>query len=340
MSDDLTGDDAVPLGTAVIGRIVRSYNAAGFLPIFLTVLVVVLATFLPHFLAVQNLLNVLRSSSYLVIIAVGQMLVLIVGGFDLSQGAVVALTSVSTALVMAGLKGTLDPSLVILIGVLVGLGCGAIVGLVNGLCVAFLRISPFMVTLGTLSIATGVALLLTSGIPIYGMPTQFVEGFGRGLWFSLPSAFYLAAGIVAVIWVVQNHMPMGRYILAIGGNLQAALVSGVPVKTYLILSYVLCSVFASVSGLALTAQLGSGQAVINAALTLESIAAGVIAGVSIKGGVGRVEMVALGAILLLTLTDALDLLKIDPRIQAIFIGFIVVLAVALDELSQRRAARV
>ena len=340
MSDDLTGDDVLPLGTTVAGRIVRFYNAVGFLPIFLTGLVVVLAIFLPHFLAVQNLLNVLRSSSYLVIIAVGQMLVLIVGGFDLSQGAVVALTSVSAALVMAGLKGTLDPSLVILIGVLVGLGCGAVVGLVNGLCVAFLKISPFMVTLGTLSIATGFALLLTSGIPIYGMPTQFVDGFGRGLWLSLPSAFYLAGGIVAVIWVVQNHTPMGRYILAIGGNMQAALVSGVPVKTYLILSYVTCSVLASVSGLALTAQLGSGQAVINAALTLESITAAVIAGVSIKGGVGRVEMVALGAILLLTLTDAMDLLKIDPRIQAIFIGFIVVLAVALDELSQRRSARV
>jgi ribose/xylose/arabinose/galactoside ABC-type transport system permease subunit len=325
---------------SIVERIAHTYNRAGFLPILLPVLVVVLAIFLPHFLAVQNLLNVLRSSSYLVIIAVGQMLVLIVGGFDLSQGAVVALTSVSTALVMAGLSGTLDPNLVILIGVLVGLGCGAIVGLVNGLCVAFLRISPFMVTLGTLSIATGVALLLTSGIPIYGMPVQFVDGFGRGLLFSLPAAVYVAAGIVAVMWVVQNHTPMGRYILAIGGNMQAALVSGVPVKTYLILSYVICSVLASVSGLALTAQLGSGQAVINSALTLESIAAAVISGVNIKGGVGRVEMVALGAIFLLTLTDAMDLLKIDPRIQAIFIGFIVVLAVALDELSQRRAARV
>ena len=111
-----------------------------------------------------------------------------------------------------------------------------------------------------------------------------------------------------------------------------------PAKTYLILSYVICSMLASVSGLALTAQIGSGQAVINAQLTLESIAAAVIAGVSIKGGVGRVEMVALGAILLLTLTDAMDLLRIDPRIQAILLGIIVVLAVALYELSQRRAA--
>ena len=284
----------------------------------------------------QNLLNVLRSSSYLVIIAAGQMLVLIVGGFDLSQGAVVALTSVASALVMVAFKDTFasEPGLIILVGVLAGLGCGAIVGLVNGACVAFLRISPFMVTLGTMSIATGFALLLTSGIPVYGMPKSYVEGFGRGLWLDLPTAFYLAAAVVAAIWVMQNYTRMGRYILAIGGNMQAAIVSGVPAKTYLILSYVICSVLASVSGLAFTAQLGSGQAVINAQLTLESIAAAVIAGVSIKGGVGRVEMVALGAILLLTLTDAMDLLRIDPRIQAIFLGIIVVLAVALDELSQ------
>ena len=309
----------------------------------LLIILILLSTLAPgRFLTSENLLNVLRSSSYLVIIAAGQMLVLIVGGFDLSQGAVVALTSVVSALIMVEFKDTFanEPGLIILLGVLAGLGCGVIVGLVNGLCVAFLRISPFMVTLGTMSIATGVALLLTSGIPVYGMPKGYVEGFGRGLLLDLPTAFYLATAVVAVMWVMQNYTRMGRYILAIGGNKQAALVSGVPVKTYLILSYVICSVLASVSGLAFTAQLGSGQAVINAQLTLESIAAAVIAGVSIKGGVGRVEMVALGALLLLTLTNAMDLLRIDPRIQAIFLGIIVVLAVALDELSQRRAALV
>lgn len=330
------------LPTSPFERISQFYNAAGFLPVLLTVLVIAFAIFIPNFLAVQNILNVLRSSSYLVIVATGQMLVLIVGGFDLSQSAVVALTSVSSALVMAGLKGTLvdEPGLITVVGILAGLACGAMVGLVNGVCVAFLRISPFMVTLGTMSIATGVALLLTSGIPVYGMPKSYVDGFGRGLWLQLPIPFYLAAAIVAVMWLMQNYTRMGRYIFAIGGNIQAAIISGVPAKTYLILAYVMCSMLASISGLALTAQIGSGQAVINPQLTLESIAAAVIAGVSIKGGVGRVEMVALGAILLLTLTDAMDLLKIDPRIQAIFLGIIVVLAVALDEFSKRRAALV
>ena len=127
--------------------------------------------------------------------------------------------------------------------------------------------------------ATGWALLLTNGIPVYGMPTGYVDGFGRGLWLDLPTAVYLAIAIVALVWVVQNFTRTGRYIYAVGGNLQAAIVSGVRAKTTLILAYALCSILASISGLALTAQIGSGQAVISSQLTLESIAAAVIAGV-------------------------------------------------------------
>src|SRR5260221_632596 len=213
-----------------LDKFYRLYGAIGFLPIMLLGLIVLFAIFVPHFLILPNVLNVLRSSSYLVILAVGQMLVLMVGGFDLSVG--------------------------------------------------------------------------------------------------------------AVVFVLQNFTRMGRYIVAIGGNLQAAIVSGVPTRFYLVATYVLCSVFASISGLALTAQIGSGQAAINSQLTLESIAAAVIAGVSLKGGVGKVEMVALGALFLLILTNAMDLLKIDPRIQTIFLGIIVVGAVAVEELTKRKVPRV
>jgi ribose transport system permease protein len=323
---------------SAVGGVYRAYETVGFLPTMLVAFIILLAIFVPHFLALQNVFNVLRSSSYLVILAAGQMLVLIVGGFDLSVGAVVALTSVASAMVMAGLGPALphEPGIVIALGVAAGIGCGLAVGLVNGLCVAFLRISPFMVTLGTMSIATGVALLLTNGIPVYGMPKAYVDDFGRGLWLELPTAVYLAIIVVALVWVMQNFTRMGRYIYAIGGNLQAAIVSGVRAKTYMILAYALSAMLASVSGLALTAQIGSGQAVINAQLTLESIAAAVIAGVSLKGGVGKVELVALAAVFLLILTDAMDLLRIDPLIQTIFLGVIVVLAVAVDELIKRK----
>ncbi len=319
-------------------RLYRAYEKVGFLPIALIILLAALALFVPRFLTLQNVFNVLRSSSYLVILSAGQMLVLIVGGFDLSVGAVVALASVASALAMVWANGVFpnQTAIIVALGLIAGLGSGLAVGLVNGLCVAFLRVSAFIVTLGTMSIATGFALLLTNGIPVYGMPKPYVDGFGRGLWLELPTAVYLAAAVAALVWFMQNFTRMGRYLYAIGGNLQAATVSGIRTKTYLILAYAVCSILAAVSGLALTAQIGSGQAVINSQLTLESIAAAVIAGVSLKGGVGRVEMVTLAAFFLLILTDAMDLLKVDPRVQTIFLGGIVVLAVALDELAKRR----
>jgi ribose transport system permease protein len=321
-------------------RLLRVYDRVGFLPIILVALVVVLALLVPRFLSLQNVFNVLRSSSYLVIISAGQMIVLIVGGFDLSVGAVVPLASVVSALTMVWASGVApgQTALVVLLGVLAGLLSGLAVGLVNGLSVAFLRVSPFIVTLGSMSIATGVALLLTNGIPVYGMPKVYVDGFGRGLWLELPTAVYLAALVVALVWFMQNFTKMGRYLYAIGGNLHAATVSGVRTKTYLVLAYAACSILAAVSGLALTAQIGSGQAVISAQLTLESIAAAVIAGVSLKGGIGRVEMVTLAAFFLLILTDAMDLLRIDPRIQTIFLGLIVVFAVAAEEIAKRRTS--
>jgi ribose/xylose/arabinose/galactoside ABC-type transport system permease subunit len=319
-------------------RLHRAYVTFGFLPTVLVILVVVLALFVPRFLTLQNIVNVLRSSSYLVILSAGQMIVLIVGGFDLSVGAVIPLASVVSALAMVWAKDAApdQTGIIVLVGVFSGIASGLAVGLVNGVSVAFLKVSPFIVTLGSMSIATGVALLLTNGIPVYGMPQSYVDGFGRGLWLQLPTTVYLAALVVALVWFIQNFTRMGRYFYAIGGNLQAAIVSGVRTKIYLILAYALCSTLAAVSGLALTAQIGSGQAVISAQLTLESIAAAVIAGVSLKGGVGKVEMVTLAAFFLLILTDAMDLLKIDPRIQTIFLGCIVVLAGALDEMAKRR----
>ena len=323
---------------AVSQRALRGYARVGFLPTVLIVLVVAMALFVPRFLSVQNVFNMLRSSSYLVILSAGQMLVLIVGGFDLSVGAVVPLASVVSAMTMVWAGGAVpgQTGLIIALGVLAGLGSGLLVGLLNGLCVAFLKVSAFIVTLGSMSIATGMALLLTNGIPVYGMPKAFVSGFGRGLWFQLPTAVYLAALVVAAVWFIQNFTKMGRYLYAIGGNLHAATVSGVRTKTYLVLAYAVCSILAAVTGLALTAEIGSGQAVINGQLTLESIAAAVIAGVSLKGGVGRVEMVTLAALFLLILTNAMDLLRIDPRIQTIFLGLIVVLAVAIEEMGKRR----
>ncbi len=323
------------------GRSLDTFLNVGLLPVLLIVLVAVIALIEPRFLRPSNIFNVLRNASFLAIVSAGQMLVLIVGGFDLSVGAVVALTSIVTATAMAALMQVMPEAvtLVIFLGVGAGILAGAGVGLVNGLCVAFLRVSPFMVTLGMLSIASGIALYYTTGIPVYGMPREFTKEFGRAFILGLPAAIFIALALIAAVYFVQRRTKLGRYIYAIGGNMQAARVSGVPVNFYLISAYVLCSALAAVTGVLLTARIGSGQATMGSTLMLESIAAAVIGGVSLRGGIGRVEMVALSALFLSVISNGMNLVRIDSKIQTLVLGVVLILAVAFEQWNERRRNR-
>ena len=338
MASGLEGLDHPLAGSGRWRRVLFSF---GFLPILTLLLVVGIALYEPRFLNRLNIFNLLRNSAFLMIAASGQMLVLIVGGFDLSIGAVAALASVATALSMAALMQAIpdQAALVIMGGVAVGLGCGAVTGLINGLCVAYLRVSPFMVTLGTLSVASGVALYLTTGIPVYGMPDAFTRDFGRAQLLNLPMSFWIALAFVALVWTAQHETKLGRYLYAIGGNLQATRVSGVPVTFYLVTAYVLCSILAAMTGVLLTARVGSGQATIGTTLMLESIAAAVIGGTSLRGGVGRVEMVALAALFLSIVNNGLNLARVDSKLQPVVIGIVLIASVALETWSQRRRPR-
>jgi ribose transport system permease protein len=193
-----------------------------------------------------------------------------------------------------------------------------------------------MATLGTMSIAKGLALLLTNGIPIYGMPPSYVAGLRRAIVLELPIALYVAVVVVGVLGCLLNLTRIGRYIYASGGNLQAAVNSGINARGMLLLAHVLSSLLGSVTGLLLTAEIGSGQASTGESLMLESLAAAVLGGVSLRGGIGRVEMVALGAIFLLTLTNAMDLMRIDTRVQSIVLGCVLAVAVSVEVLGRRR----
>ncbi|MBR1150347.1 ABC transporter permease [Bradyrhizobium sp. JYMT SZCCT0428] len=323
-------------GRSIVGRI-------GLLPALLVALVAGMSAIDPQFYGILNILNILRNASFLAIVACGQALVIIAGGFDLSVGAVVALASVVTAKTMAAAAAAFpgNNALIIASGVAAGLGCGLLVGLVNGFCVAKLKVSGFVVTLGTMSATAGVGLMITSGIPVYGMPEAFVKGFGRAQVFGLPTAVYLALAVILVTMFAQRRTLFGRYVYAIGGNVDAAVVSGVSIQRHIVGTYVLSSVLAALAGILLTAQVGSGQASFGGdRMMLQSIAAAVIGGVSLRGGVGRVEIVAISALFLTILGNALNLLHIDSRLQPVFLGVIMVAAVALDELSRRRKSRV
>ncbi len=314
----------------------------GLLPALIVIMVVLMSIAEPRFYGTGNVVNIVRTAALLAVVASGQALVLIIGGFDLSVGAIIALASVITAKAM-GIAAGLMPGEVLaisMIGVLAGLVSGGLVGLVNGLCVAFLKVPGFIVTLGTMSATLGLALILTNGIPVYGMPAEFVKAFGRGVWLGIPITVYVAVAIVALMIFVQRRTLLGRYLYAIGGNAHAAVVSGISTRPYVVATYIISGVLAAVTSLLLTAQIGSGQASLGGdRMMLQTIAAAVIGGVSLRGGVGRLERVLVSALFLTILTNSLNLLRVDSKIQLIVLGLIMVAAVAIDEVSLRRRNR-
>jgi ribose transport system permease protein len=308
----------------------------GVLPLLLLLAIVVFGLVAPNFLTGQNLLNVARQSTFLAMVAMGQMLALLTGGFDLSVGKTLAITSVVGALVMAGSKGLFAGAAApIALGMLAGVAAGTLVGVVNGIGVALFDISPFMMTLGTASISFGIALTLTSGVPVYGMPDAFGDTFGFGRLFGIPAPVYVTALLYLGLYVILSWTPMGRYFYAIGGNFKASMLSGINTRLYLFMAYVLCGFLAAVAGIILTARLETGEANIGASMPLDSIAACVIGGVSLRGGVGRLGSVVLGAVFIGLIQNGMDLARIESYLQEVVIGVLLILAVIADRLRYR-----
>jgi ribose transport system permease protein len=326
---------------ALMERVSARLGVIGLIPFLLLLIVIGMTVVEPRFYGLSNLFNILRNTSFLAIMACGQMLVMIVGGMDLSVGATAALASIVAAKVMAGAPEVLgvDPGVAMALGISISIGSAAAVGLLNGLCSALLRVPSLIVTLGTLSIVSGITLMVTSGIPVYGLPRNFIGGFGRALWWGLPAPAYVAVALVGAVWLVQRKTVLGTYIYAIGGNRHAAVVSGISATFYVVLTFVFCALMAGATGLLITAQMGSGQTNIGGdRLMLLSIAAAVIGGTSLRGGIGRAEIVGLSALFLSTLTNALNLLRINSKKELVVLGLVVVAAVAIDSLGRGKAA--
>lgn len=285
----------------------------------------------PGFLSVDNMTNVVRQSVYLLIVALGQLIVLIAGGLDLSVGAVVSLTSVTSATVMAAVYAAAPdwPWLAVAAGCGVGILIGIATGLVNGFGATVLRISPFMMTLGLSSVLFGVTLLVSGGVPIYGLPKVFGEVFGFGDFLGIPVPAIVAALLVATVYFLLEWSRLGRHIYATGGNPRAAALSGVRTRWVICSSFVLSSVLAVVCGLLLTARLDTGEGNIGTSLPLQSIAACVIAGVSLAGGQGRTLKVLMGTLLIMLVQNGLNLMQVGAYAETMVIGAILIFAMAL-----------
>jgi ribose/xylose/arabinose/galactoside ABC-type transport system permease subunit len=243
---------------------------------------------------------------------------------------------VITAMTMAPLAAAHPDAiaLTLTLGIIAGVGAGTLVGVVNGIGVAVFNVSPFMMTLGTATISFGIALTLTSGVPVYGMPDAFGTIFSFARIFDIPSPVYVTAGLFVVMYFLLNWTRMGRYFYAVGGNIKAARLSGISTRYYLFMAYVLCGLLAAIAGALLTARLETGEANIGASMPLDSIAACVIGGVSLRGGIGRVGNVVLGAVFIGLIQNGMDLAQIQSYLQEVAIGVLLILAVIADQLRQ------
>jgi ribose/xylose/arabinose/galactoside ABC-type transport system permease subunit len=301
------------------------------LPVMFIAAVLLFAVQAPGFLTLDNLTNVARQSVYLLIVALGQLIVLIGGGLDLSVGAVMALTSVVGATVMATVFATMPeaPGLAMAAGLASAVMIALVVGTVNGIGATWFKIPPFMMTLGLSSVLFGITLLVSGGVPIYGLPPQMGEIFGFGQLAGIPIPALVAAVLVIATYVLLEWSRFGRHLYATGGNARAAELSGVHTHRVTLIAFILSSLMAALSGLLLTARLDTGESNIGASFPLESIAACVIAGVSLAGGQGRTLTVLLGTLLIMLVQNGLNLMQVGAYAQYMSIGAILIFAMAL-----------
>ena len=308
------------------------------LPLLMIVMELSVYAFEPRVLSLRNVVNVLNQSSYLFVFACAQMVVILTRGFDLSLGAAVSTVSVASALAMTGLAKTGTPhAVVVAAGLAAGLGVGALVGLFNGAFVSGLAINPFIVTLGSLNICLGLSTTISGGSPVFNVPDVFSRLFYNGVLIPGVSIPITIAIVIAVaLYFLLNHTTFGRSLYIIGNNPRAARVAGLPSRRFLFMAYLVCSLLAAFGGLMLTARTGSGEPNLGGSLMLESIAAAVIGGVSLQGGVGGVGAVVFGALFVTMLSNSMDLLEVGGYIQQILLGCVIILATFLDRLRRTR----
>jgi ribose transport system permease protein len=306
----------------------------------LLIIVMELGVFMiePRVLSPRNVVNILNQASYLLVFASAQMIVILTRGFDLSLGTSVSAISVASALVMTGLdtNGT-SIWLVVALGLAAGLGFGLLVGLFNGLFVSWLGINPFVVTLGSLNICLGLATTISGGRPVFNVPDAFSHLLYDGTLIpGVPVPLMLAVVVCLLLYFVLNHTVFGRSLYLIGNNPRAAYLAGLPSKRYLTLAYISCALLAAFGSLMLTARTGSGEPNLGGSLMLESIAAAVIGGVSLQGGVGGIGQVILGSVFVTMLSNAMDLLEVGGYVQQILLGCIIIGALFLDRIRATR----
>ena len=299
----------------------------------LLLLVVLLSALSPVFLTPNNLLTVLKQISHNMCLALGMTLVIILGGIDLSVGALVAMIGTVTV----GL--IVNQGVPIFVGILMGLFLGIICGAINGGFVAFFKFPAFIVTLSMMNIARGVAYIYCGGKTTRIMDERFVK-IGTGSLGLVPVPVIYMLVMIVIFSILLNKTKFGTYIYAIGGNREAARLSGVPIKLTEIAVFTIAGFMASFAGIVLAARMYSGQPSVGDGHELNAIAACVLGGISMSGGVGRIGGTVMGVLVMGVINNGLNLLNVSTYWQYVANGAIILIAVMVDWMKQRSKVKV
>lgn len=288
----------------------------------LLIMVVVFGVLSPYFFTVQNMLAIVRQSSINACIALGLTIVIISGGIDLSVGSIVALVAVVSATAMKNGGNAV-------VGTLLGLGIGVAAGVINGALIAKVKLAPFIVTLGSMSYLRGLALVYTEGMPTYGVP-EAIRWLGNGMLWIFPAPAVVLLGILIVSSFLLHRTRFGEYALAIGGNEEAARISGVNVDGYKISFYAYSGLLSAVAAFVMMGRINAAEPIAGIGFELDAIAAAVMGGTSLTGGVGTVLGTVLAALIIGGLRNGLNLMNVDANFQQVAIGAVIILAVVID----------
>lgn len=293
------------------------------------VICLVLAMITPRFFTVSNLMTIGNQVSINALLAFGVTFVIITGGIDLSLGSMVAVTGVVAA------SFAHPDTYPLIIPVLVGLAAGSAMGAFNGLVITKSKVPPFIVTLGTMTIGRGLALILSNGRPVSNLSDSF-NFIGGGNIFGIPFPIIILIVAFAVCSMILNKTVLGRYMYAVGGNEPAARASGIRVTNVKMWVYSICGLLSAMGGILLTSRITTGQPNAGAGFELDAIAAAIIGGTSTSGGTGTMTGTLIGALLIGVISNSLDLLNVTSYYQQVVMGAIIIGAVVLDGMGKEK----
>ncbi len=296
----------------------------------LILLVIIISVSTPRFLTASNLLNLLRSNAVNAIISCGMLLAILLGEIDISVGSTVGLSGIIGAYMITNAGLPVVPTVIICLGV------GALVGVVNGAAISYLQVPAFVATLATQSIGRGLTEIISGGVTIRVRNDAYTS-LGNASIGGVSVTILYAAAVLIFTWFLLNRTRFGYYIYALGGNKLAAQYSGVNVKKYNMLPYVLIGLFCGLSGLIWSARLGSAAATLGSGFEMDAIAAVVIGGTSMSGGVGTVGGTFIGILIIGVITNGLNLMGINSFWQEVFKGIIILAAVIIDVIRKSRS---